>query len=193
MMNIDAKQDHPRLAKRLLDVIENDILPLTERGVTVGDKVFGAAVLLRSDLSLVNAGTNEENTDCPLWHGEMVALREYHRLPERPSPDRCLLLSTHEPCPMCAAAISWCGIPEVYFLFDYRDTEAQFAIPHDIRMLRELFSPATGLNRDNSFFTATPIRELGADSARIDAISRRYDALSRDYQTGKDDNDIPLR
>ena len=33
------------IAKYLLDVIEGDILPLTEVGVRTGNKVFGAAAL----------------------------------------------------------------------------------------------------------------------------------------------------
>ena len=53
------------IAPRLLDVIDSDILPLTERGVAAGNKVFGAALLRKSDLSLVLAGTNDE-TDNPL-------------------------------------------------------------------------------------------------------------------------------
>ena len=32
-------------AARLLDVMERDILPMTERGVGLGNKVFGAAIL----------------------------------------------------------------------------------------------------------------------------------------------------
>ncbi|MGO6930104.1 nucleoside deaminase, partial [Rhizobium ruizarguesonis] len=31
------------IASRLLQVMEDDILPLTERGVSLGNKVFGAA------------------------------------------------------------------------------------------------------------------------------------------------------
>ena len=46
------------LATRFLDVIEGDILPLTRLGVARGNKVFGAAILRRSDLSLVLAETN---------------------------------------------------------------------------------------------------------------------------------------
>ena len=48
------------LAARLLDVIEQDILPLTAKGVALGNKVFGAAILRKSDLSLVIAETNNE-------------------------------------------------------------------------------------------------------------------------------------
>lgn len=38
--------------------------------VKKGNKVFGAAVLKLSDLSLVAVGTNTE-IECPLWHGEV--------------------------------------------------------------------------------------------------------------------------
>ena len=48
------------IAARLLDVIEHDILPLTAKGVDEGNKVFGAAILKKSDLSLVIAETNNE-------------------------------------------------------------------------------------------------------------------------------------
>ena len=48
------------LINRLLDVIENDVVPVTERGVSVGNKLFGAAILRKEDLSLVLAETNNE-------------------------------------------------------------------------------------------------------------------------------------
>lgn len=38
--------------------------------VKKGNKVFGAAILKLSDLSLVAVGTNKE-IECPLWHGEV--------------------------------------------------------------------------------------------------------------------------
>ncbi len=37
------------LATRFLDVIERDIVPLTRAGVARGDKVFGGAILRKSD------------------------------------------------------------------------------------------------------------------------------------------------
>jgi hypothetical protein len=39
------------IASRLLDVIDLDVLPMTERGVAAGNKIFGAALLRKSDLS----------------------------------------------------------------------------------------------------------------------------------------------
>ena len=48
------------IAERILAVIEGDIVPLTRAGVTIGDKVFGAAILRKDDLSLVVAASNHE-------------------------------------------------------------------------------------------------------------------------------------
>ena len=48
------------LIDRLFDVIENDIVPRTEAGVAQGNKLFGAAILRKNDLSLVIAETNNE-------------------------------------------------------------------------------------------------------------------------------------
>ena len=52
------------IASRLLEVMEGEILPMTERGVAAGNTVFGAAILRKSDMSVVIAGTNSE-TDNP--------------------------------------------------------------------------------------------------------------------------------
>lgn len=145
----------------LLSVIANDIVPLTRLGVEKGDKVFGAAVLRRDNRRLICAATNRENSGgAPLWHGEMAALADYFTIPQKPPPADCLLLSTHEPCPMCAAAIAWSGISEVYFLFDYDDTEKTFVIPHDKNILAQLFPPAKKLAHDNTFFRVRNLRHM---------------------------------
>jgi len=44
------------ICSRCLDVIEHDVIPMTRSGVAAGNKVFGAAILRKSDLSLVIAG-----------------------------------------------------------------------------------------------------------------------------------------
>ena len=68
------------LIARLLDVMEHDIAPKTRAGVALGNKVFGAAILHKSDLSLVIAETNNEREN-PLWHGEVHAIKRFYELP----------------------------------------------------------------------------------------------------------------
>lgn len=64
-----------QLAQTYLDCIEHQILPLTVKGVDTGSKVFGAAILRKDDLKPVIVATNDE-ADCPLWHGEVIAIRQ---------------------------------------------------------------------------------------------------------------------
>lgn len=183
---------------RMLDVIENDIVPLTREGVAEGHKVFGAAVLLKKDLSLVLAGTNHE-LECPLWHGEVYTIKEFYRMENRPDPSDCVFLSTHEPCSMCLSSIAWAGFPEFYFLFSYEDTKDSFAIPHDIKMLKEVFY-CDAPSRENSFYKAHPLMEMipslsdrAMAEERVARIQREYDTLSLAYQSQKESNSIPLK
>lgn len=189
------------LAARLLDVIEGDILPLTERGVAAGNKVFGAALLSKTDLSVVIAGTNDETAN-PLWHGEVNTLRQFYDLPHRPATKDLLFLSTHEPCTLCMSAITWAGFDNYHYFYSHEDSRDTFAIPHDLKILKELFGlDPGGYRRSNEFWTAYAISDLiDAEPepqrqrllAQRDRIRGRYDALSRRYQQHKGDNEIPL-
>ncbi len=189
------------IASRLLEVISSDILPLTERGVAGGNKVFGAALLAKSDLSVVIAGTNDE-TDNPLWHGEINTLRQFYAMPERPSTKDLVFLSTHEPCTLCMSAITWAGFDNFYYFYSHEDSRDSFAIPHDLKILKEVFGlDPGGYRRTNEFWTAYAIADLiDAEPepvrtellAQRDQIRSRYDALSSQYQESKGDNDIPL-
>lgn len=189
------------IASRLLDVIDDDILPLTERGVGAGNKVFGAAVLRKSDLSLVIAGTNDE-TDNPLLHGEINTLNHFYSLPERPPTSELVFLTTHEPCTLCMSAITWAGFDNYHYFYSHEDSRDSFGIPHDLVILKELFGlEPGGYRRTNAFWTAYSISELiesepeplrGQLQARRERIHQRYTALSDQYQESKGDNDIPL-
>jgi tRNA(Arg) A34 adenosine deaminase TadA len=191
------------LIARLLDVIEHDIVPKTRQGVARGDKIFGAAILAKSDLSLVLSGTNAE-TENPMWHGEVHTLKQFYELSaaERPAPEDCLFLATHEPCSLCLSAITWTGFDNFYYLFGYEDTEGKFAIPHDLRILHEVFGVEQGAyRRENAFWTS---HGIGDAISRLDDESRErltertgevdaiYAALSTAYQASKGTADIPL-
>ena len=191
------------LIERLLDVMEHDIVPKTAAGVAVGNKLFGAAILRKDDLSVVIAETNNE-IENPLWHGEVHALKRFYELPKetRPATKDCIFLATHEPCSLCLSAITWTGFDNFYYFFSHEDSRDAFAIPHDLRILKEVFTlDPGGYNKENAFWTGRSLRRMIAAlpeadrtrlSARADALAATYDRLSSTYQARKQDNDIPL-
>jgi tRNA(Arg) A34 adenosine deaminase TadA len=189
------------IAARLLEVIEDNILPLTAKGVSMGNKLFGAAILRKSDLSLVVAETNKE-LENPLWHGEVHTLKRFYEMGEKPATKDLIFLSTHEPCTMCMSAITWAGFDNFYYFFSHEDSRDSFAIPHDLKILKEVFGlEPGGYRKQNAFWNsfaiadlveteATAIKaELKAQTARIKAA---YDGLSKSYQASKSENAIPL-
>ena len=205
--------DTPAFIDRLLDVIEHDIPPKTREGVTRGNKLFGAAILRKSDLSVVIAETNNE-TENPLWHGEMHAIKRFYELPadQRPDPKDCIFVTTHEPCSLCLSGITWSGFDNFYYLFSYEDSRDSFAIPYDIAILKAVYQvpdpdrswvPDTRplYNRKNQYFESHGIVALiaGLDRthkedllARVDDLTGLYADLSAIYQADKGKRGIPL-
>lgn len=196
-------KENAEFARRLLDVMEHDILPLTDRGVDCGNKVFGAALLRKADLALVMAQTNNE-TENPLWHGEVHLLKCFYESPASKSisTKEMVFLSTHEPCTMCMSAIAWAGFDNFFYFFSHQDSRDSFAIPHDLKILKEVFGlEPGGYNHDNAFWRGRGIFDIMAtlpdDEAQslVDQANRiraRYADLSNAYQAGKDANAIPL-
>jgi tRNA(Arg) A34 adenosine deaminase TadA len=97
------------------------------------------------------------------------------------------------------SAITWAGFDNFYYLFSHEESRDAFAIPHDLRILREVFGLEPGsYHRANAFWTAYSIPELvdAVDDPELRAqqqrITERYSALSQRYQDTKGDNDIPL-
>ena len=189
--------------KKILDIFSNEVLPLTIKGVAKGSKIFGAAIIKKDDFSLVIAETNNE-IENPIWHGEMHVLKKFYELDvkTRPNEKDCMFLSSHEPCSMCLSAITFSGFDNFYYLFPYTATNDVFNIPHDLKILKEVFKINDGeYNKENSYWKSQNINLLVENLpsskkekilSKLDKIKNKYKTLSNQYQENKDGNAIPL-
>jgi hypothetical protein len=86
---------------------------------------------------------------------------------------------------------------QFFYFFGYEATRDAFNIPHDLRILSEVFRIENGnYARQNAFWISRGIEELVGDDeallAKITGLRARYDDLSAVYQGSKAENDIPL-
>lgn len=198
------------LLRSILATTEHKIIPLTRAGVTSGCKLFGAAILRRSDLEPHTVATNNERVS-PLLHGEINCIQEFFTNPAsdtpanpRPEARDCVFFATHEPCSLCLSGITWAGFNEFYYLFTYEDSRDLFGIPFDIDILQGVFKvkaegetdEALGrrelYNRKNKFFEAKSLADLVGqveDEAErvkwrgeIERMKKLYNELSETYQ-----------
>lgn len=73
------------------------------------------AVLVREGVLLAKAGNRTRELNDPTAHAEILAIREACRLMASERLPDADLYVTLEPCPMCAAAISFARIRRLYF------------------------------------------------------------------------------
>ena len=192
------------LLNKFSEIFKNNILPLTIKGVDTGNKIFGAAIINKSDYSLVVAESNNE-TENPIWHGEIHTLKKFYELngKTRPNEKNCIFLSSHEPCSLCLSAITFSGFTNFYYLFPYEITSNQFNIPHDLNILKEVFNISDGKYiKENSYWKSYNINILidklkGEKKKKLtesfNEIKKTYIHLSNKYQSSKEKNSIPLK
>ena len=96
----------------------------------------------------------------------------------------CLFLSTHEPCSLCLSAITWAGFDNFHYLFGYVDTRDAFNIPHDLRILSEVFRIENGDYARETRILEQPVhrRPHGTQS---DDLKGRISRLSRSMTSSR--------
>ena len=185
----------------VLDIFLNNLIPESDVAVSKGNKVFGAFVLKKSDLSLIVTGTNNEIIN-PLFHGEISAIFNFFKL-EKLNPKDYFFISSHQPCSLCLSAITWSGFDNFYYFFPYEDTKSDFKISHDLNILKEVFMINNGQYiHDNHYWKSysiiQEINNLKIDEkkillSKISKIKELYHDLSSKYQSLKISNNIPLK
>ena len=184
----------------ILDLFLNELIPDTKKSVSKGNKIFGAFIIKKDDLSFTISGTNNE-TENPLLHGEISTIIKFFKS-KNLNPKDYLFISSHEPCSMCLSAITWCGFDNFYYFFPYSDTESSFNIPHDLKILKEVFNINNGQYiKDNYYWKSHSILESihelkDSDKKKLLEKVRKirdlYENLSELYQSSKISNNIPL-
>ena len=185
----------------LLDIFIDTLIPETEIAVQKGNKIFGAFIIKKSDLSIIITGTNNEITN-PLYHGEISTLFNFFKI-KNLNPKDYYFITSHEPCSLCLSAITWSGFDNFYYFFEYNDTKSSFHIPHDLNILQEVFNIQGGeYNKVNGYWKSFSIIDqikANEDSnkhnliKKIDKIKQLYADLSTQYQNAKISNNIPLK
>ena len=185
----------------LLDIFIDTLIPETEIAVQKGNKIFGAFIIKKSDLSIVITGTNNEITN-PLYHGEISTLFNFFKI-KNLNPKEYYFITSHEPCSLCLSAITWSGFDNFYYFFEHNDTKSSFHIPHDLNILQEVFNIQGGeYNKVNGYWKSFSIIDQIKENEdsnkhnlikKIDKIKQLYSDLSTQYQNAKISNNIPLK
>jgi len=185
----------------LLDIFIDTLIPETEIAVQKGNKIFGAFIIKKSDLSIVITGTNNEITN-PLYHGEISTLFNFFKI-KNLNPKDYYFITSHEPCSLCLSAITWSGFDNFYYFFEHNDTKSSFHIPHDLNILQEVFNIQGGeYNKVNGYWKSFSIIDQIKENEdsnkhnlikKIDKIKQLYANLSTQYQNAKISNNIPLK
>ena len=104
----------------LLDIFIDTLIPETKIAVQKGNKIFGAFIIKKSDLSIVITGTNNEITN-PLYHGEISTLFNFFKI-KNLNPKDYYFITSHEPCSLCLSGITWSGFDNFYYFFEYNSS-----------------------------------------------------------------------
>jgi len=84
-----------------------------QKSLKSGNNGFGA-LIIKNNRIIAKAHDRENTKQDPTSHAELNALRLAAQQYGKQLND-CILISTHEPCPMCATAIVWANLRGIVY------------------------------------------------------------------------------
>ena len=150
MLRIKADKQY-QIPEQFLIIISNEVLPKSGIEVGSGNKVFGATILLKSNLEIIVVETNNE-VESPLISGETNCLNEFFKKARKIETNQLIFLSTQEPFLMYFYAVVLAGFDKVYYFFTHENSRFDLKISHDLKIFKELFNIEPGENKKESAY-----------------------------------------
>ena len=151
-----------------------------------GNSGFGA-VVIRNNRLISRAHDIDSTAEDPTAHAEMTAIRLAAAKLGRDL-SGCILVSTHEPCPMCTTAALWAGISEIAYGYSIKEAIRQQRRRIDIAC-REIYARAGKdlkirqgvLNSECSVLYDRAVRKeidrlRGSDRIKLEELARALSA-----------------
>jgi tRNA(adenine34) deaminase len=138
---MDRSVGWTKFETRVMDHTDFMAVAVTEAEASLkeGNCGFGAVVVRHGEI-LARCHDTEKTGGDPTAHAEMGAIQKAAKRCGR-NLRGCQIYSTHEPCPMCATALLWSGIDEIFYGYSIRESLRQGRRRIDISC-REIFERA---------------------------------------------------
>jgi tRNA(Arg) A34 adenosine deaminase TadA len=166
-----------------------------KKSLKEGNSGFGAVIIKDGDL-ISKAHDTDKTSNDPTAHAEITAIR---LAAEKSNGDfsGCVLVSTHEPCPMCSTAMIWAGIKKIAFGYSIRESLQQGRRRIDLSCM-ELFQRSKavveivgGLKKEDCALlyndrVRKSVKQLRkADSARLEQLEEDLAKKRADWIAGQ--------
>lgn len=99
-------------------------IDIVKESAKKGDYAVGA-VVVKGNKIIATGMTELKNKKDPTMHAEIIAIKKACKKLNSPYLEGCILYSTHEPCPMCAAAAIWGKMKGIIFGVFEKDAKNQ--------------------------------------------------------------------
>ena len=107
---------------------------------------FSAMIIEKSTNRSIVAVNRVTTAKDPTAHAEIEAIRKAGK--KGFNFENCTVICSGEPCPMCATAIAWAGIKEVYYLDSHKVANAKgFCFDQDAQRVNRLLNLGLKISR----------------------------------------------